>query len=43
MWDALSNLIESIAAYVILGERLEKVTNYVGLLLVVVGIVLLKH
>ena len=43
VWDGLSSLIESIAAYVILGDRLQSTTQYVGLLLTVVGIVLLKH
>ena len=43
LWDGLSSLIESIAAYVILGDRLQNTTQYVGLLLTVVGIVLLKH
>ncbi len=43
VWDGLSSLIESIAAYVILGDRLRNTTQYVGLLLTVVGIVLLKH
>jgi multidrug transporter EmrE-like cation transporter len=43
MWDGVSGLIESIAAYIILGDRLEKPHNYIGLLLVIVGIALLKH
>ena len=43
MWDGMSGLIESMAAYVFLGERLHNPTQYVGLLFTVVGIVLLKH
>lgn len=43
MWDGLSGLIESVAAYVFLGERLHNTTQYLGLLFTVVGIVLLKH
>jgi multidrug transporter EmrE-like cation transporter len=43
MWDGTSALIESLAAYIVLGERLEHTSNYLGLGLVVVGIFLLKH
>ena len=43
MWDGLSGLIESIAAYVLLGERLHNPLQYVGLALTVVGIVLLRQ
>ena len=43
MWDGISGLIESIAAFVLLGERLEKTSQYVGLVLTIVGIVLLKQ
>jgi multidrug transporter EmrE-like cation transporter len=43
MWDGVSGLVESVAAYVVLGDRLEKPHNYIGLLLVIVGIALLKH
>jgi len=43
MWDGISGLIESVAAYVILGERLERMTQYMGLGMVIIGIVLLKQ
>lgn len=43
MWDGMSGLIESVAAYVLLGERLTKASQYFGLLLTIVGIVLLKQ
>jgi len=43
MWDGTSGLIESLAAYLVLGDRLEHPTNYVGLILIVLGICLLKH
>jgi len=43
MWDGISGLIESVAAYVILGERLERTTQYLGLVMVIMGIVLLKQ
>jgi multidrug transporter EmrE-like cation transporter len=42
MWDGISGLIESVAAFVILGDRLENPIQYVGLVMVVIGIVLLK-
>jgi len=42
MWDGMSSIIESIAAFVVLGDRLESPIQYVGLVLTVVGIVLLK-
>jgi multidrug transporter EmrE-like cation transporter len=43
MWDGVSGLIESAAAYIVLGDRLEKPIQYAGLGLVIVGIYLLKH
>jgi multidrug transporter EmrE-like cation transporter len=42
LWDGMSNVIESIAAFVILGDRLESAEQYVGLFLLLAGIVLLK-
>jgi multidrug transporter EmrE-like cation transporter len=43
MWDGVSALIESIAAYVILGDRLDKVSEYTGVVLIIVGVFLLKN
>lgn len=43
MWDGISGLIESIAAYLLLGDRFESPIQYVGLVLVVVGIIFMKH
>lgn len=43
MWDGISGLVESVAAYVILGERLERMSQYMGLGMVIIGIVLLKQ
>lgn len=43
MWDGTSALIESLTAYLVLGDRLEHTSNYLGLALVVAGIFLLKH
>jgi multidrug transporter EmrE-like cation transporter len=42
MWDSLSTVFNSIAAYVLLGDRLKTNSQYVGLFLVVIGIYLLK-
>ena len=43
MWDAMSGLMESVAAYVFLGDRLETPNEYLGLGLTIVGIFLLKQ
>ena len=42
MWDGMSSIVESAAAYIVLGDRLEKPIQYVGLVLTVLGIFLLK-
>jgi hypothetical protein len=42
MWDAISGLIESVAAFVFLGERFEHPHQYLGLLMAISGIFLLK-
>jgi len=41
MWDGVSAVLETIAAYFILGERLNRPIEYVGLLAIIVGIFLL--
>jgi len=41
-WDGISTLIESIAAYVILGERFHNYIQYVGLGFIIIGLYLLK-
>jgi hypothetical protein len=41
MWDGVSAIIESVAAYLILGERLSRPSEYAGLALVIVGILML--
>ena len=41
-WDGVSTLIESIAAYVILGERFHNYSQYAGLGLLIIGLYLLK-
>ena len=41
-WDGIYALIESIAAYVILGERLDDPNQYIGIALIVGGLFFLK-
>lgn len=42
LWDGLSGLIESAAAYYYLGDRLKSNQQYVGLLMIVAGVALMK-
>ena len=41
-WDGMSAILESICAYVFLGERFANYLQYVGLMLIIGGIYLLK-
>ena len=41
-WDGISTVIESLAAYIFLGERFESGLQYLGLLLIIIGLFLLK-
>ena len=41
-WDGISTIIESAAAYIILGERFENYMQYVGMFMVCIGLYLLK-
>lgn len=43
MWDGISGVIESVAAFFILGERMDKWYQYVGIILVSLGLVLMKY
>lgn len=43
LWDGVSSIIESIAAYLILGDRLENPYQYMGLVLLCVGLFMLKY
>jgi len=43
LWDGMSTIIESLAAYFILGDRLENPYQYFGLLFTILGIFMLKH
>ena len=42
MWDGISGILETIAAYVILGERLTSWVQYLGLVFISAGLVFLK-
>ena len=42
MWDGLSGVLEAAAAYFILGERFTTWHQYLGLVLITVGLVLMK-
>jgi multidrug transporter EmrE-like cation transporter len=42
LWDGMSTIIESLAAYFILGDRLQNPYQYAGLLFTTLGIFLLK-
>ena len=41
MWDGISAVLESVAAYFLLGERLKRPVEYIGLVLIIVGVFLL--
>jgi len=41
MWDGISSVLESVAAYFLLGERLKRPVEYIGLGLIIVGVFLL--
>lgn len=41
-WDGMSSLLESILAYLILGERFDNYMQYIGILFIAVGMYLLK-
>lgn len=41
-WDGISTILESLAAYIILGERFEHFIQYIGLVFIVMGLYMLK-
>jgi len=43
MWDGMSTIIESVAAYLILGDRLSNPYQYFGLFVTILGVFLLKY
>ena len=42
VWDALSGIVESIAAFVFLGERLDEPIKYLGIVFIFIGLIFLK-
>ena len=42
LWDGMSGLIESLAAYYLLGDRLKSSQQYVGLIMTLAGVALMK-
>lgn len=42
MWDGVSGILETAAAYILFGERLNSMSQYFGILLIVAGLILLK-
>jgi multidrug transporter EmrE-like cation transporter len=42
LWDGISGLVESAAAYYILGDRLKNTEQYIGLIMTVAGVALMK-
>ena len=42
VWDGLSSLIESVAAYYYLGDRLTSIQQYIGVVFVIIGVALMK-
>ena len=43
MWDGMSAVIESVAAYLILGDRLSNPYQYFGLFMTLLGVFMLKY
>ena len=41
-WDGISALVESVAAMIILGERFDDPTKYLGILFIIIGLFFLK-
>jgi multidrug transporter EmrE-like cation transporter len=42
MWDGMSAIIESLAAFFILGERFDHPMQYIGLMIIIVGMAILR-
>jgi multidrug transporter EmrE-like cation transporter len=42
LWDGMSAVLESIAAYLILGDRLSNPYQYIGLVITIIGVFMLK-
>jgi multidrug transporter EmrE-like cation transporter len=43
MWDGISTIVESLAAYILLGDRLNRPEQYAGLGLIIAGLFLLRE
>jgi multidrug transporter EmrE-like cation transporter len=43
MWDGVSAVLECSAAYGLLGQRLSHTTQYIGLILIIVGLFFMKN
>jgi multidrug transporter EmrE-like cation transporter len=41
-WDGISGLLNSIFAFFVLGERLDNLSQYLGIVLIIIGIFILK-
>ncbi len=41
-WDGMSGILESIFAFVVLGERFDHLTQYLGLGIIIIGMYLLR-
>ena len=41
-WDGISTIIENIAAFVFLGERFESWNEYIGMILIIIGLLFMK-
>jgi len=41
-WDAISSIMESLAAFIFLGERFDHYMQYVGIVFIILGIYFLK-
>ena len=42
MWDGISGIVESLAAFVLLGERLHHWSQYVGIAMISFGLMMLR-
>lgn len=42
MWDGISAIMETIAAFLILGERLNTKTQWIGLVVLIIGIFMVR-
>jgi multidrug transporter EmrE-like cation transporter len=43
MWDGISAILESSLAFLLLGQRLKHTKQYIGLILIIIGIFFMKN